>query len=139
MILDEGVFALLALALLAYCVFDVIRTDASLVQNLPKMVWLLLVIFLGPLGCIAWLLLGRPSRASFRLTAAETFPTPPAALPEQQPSEEEFRRRREEALRRYEADQQRDADLKRREEELRRREEELERRQAPPSDEGREP
>ena len=29
MILDEGVFALLALALLAYCVFDVIRTDAT--------------------------------------------------------------------------------------------------------------
>jgi hypothetical protein len=110
-ILDEGVFALILLALLAYCVFDVIRTDAASVQNLPKLVWLMLVIFLGPLGCVAWLLLGRPSATSFKLAAPEIRrraprpdPEPPAPKPAM--SDDEFRRRREETLRRYEEERQ---------------------------------
>jgi len=114
-ILDEGVFALILLALLAYCVFDVIRTDAASVQNLPKMVWLLLVVFLGPLGCVAWLLLGRPSGATFKLPKPDfraKAPPAPAAPATQQPtmSDEEFRRRREETLRRYEDERRRTGD-----------------------------
>jgi len=114
-ILDEGLLALIALGLLAYCVFDVIRTEASSVQNLPKMVWLLLVVFLGPLGCIAWLLLGRPSATRFKISVAERRPRapapppPPAKSAEPAMSDDEFRRRREETLRRYEAEREKQA------------------------------
>jgi hypothetical protein len=60
-----GIVALALLALWVYCIVDVISTDESLIRNLPKMVWLLIVIFLPTVGSIVWLLLGRPERAGF--------------------------------------------------------------------------
>ena len=57
-------FALIALWL--YCIFDVISTEEVLVRNLPKMVWLFIVIFLPDIGSIAWLALGRPVFAGWR-------------------------------------------------------------------------
>lgn len=60
-----GAFALALLVLWIYCVFDVISTDESLMRNLPKMVWLLIVIFVPTIGSIAWLVLGRPENAGF--------------------------------------------------------------------------
>ncbi len=37
-----------------------------LVRNLPRMVWLILVIILPDIGAIAWLALGRPLHAGWR-------------------------------------------------------------------------
>jgi hypothetical protein len=51
---------LLTLCLLVYCALNVITTPESEVRNLPKMVWLALVIFLPIVGGIAWLVAGRP-------------------------------------------------------------------------------
>jgi hypothetical protein len=51
------------LTLWVYCIFDVIRTNEANVRNLPKPVWLLVVVFLATVGALAWLVLGRPSRA----------------------------------------------------------------------------
>jgi hypothetical protein len=54
---------ILGLALLAfwlYCLFDVITTPEESVRNLPKILWLIVVIFLPDIGGIAWFLLGRP-------------------------------------------------------------------------------
>ncbi len=62
-----GVFFLAFLALWIYCLFDVITTDESMVRNLPKMVWLVIVLVSADIGSIAWLLLGRPPKASFAL------------------------------------------------------------------------
>ncbi len=53
------------LLLWVWAVFDVISSDAELVRNLPKMIWLVLVIFIPTLGSIAWLIMGRPAYASF--------------------------------------------------------------------------
>lgn len=65
MIFGGGLFAIAVLALWVYCIFDVIATGEGLTRNLPKLVWLLIVIFVPTIGSIAWLLLGRPERAGF--------------------------------------------------------------------------
>ena len=61
-----GFVPLVLMALWLYAIFDVIATDESLMRNLPKPVWLLIVIFLPDVGSLAWLLLGRPLYAGWR-------------------------------------------------------------------------
>ncbi|MFB9251332.1 PLDc N-terminal domain-containing protein [Sphaerisporangium melleum] len=54
---------LLGLALLAfwlYCLFDAITTPEGDVRNLPKILWVLMLVLLPGLGGVLWLLLGRP-------------------------------------------------------------------------------
>jgi hypothetical protein len=58
-----GLVGLALLALWLYCIFDAISSDQALVRNLPKLLWLLIVIFLPSIGSIAWLILGRPKPA----------------------------------------------------------------------------
>lgn len=62
----DGIVGLLLFALWLYCIIDVIATDGGMCRNLPKGVWLVLVIMLPDVGSIAWLLLGRPERAGWR-------------------------------------------------------------------------
>ncbi len=61
-----GLAGLAMMALWAFCVFDVIATEESMARNLPKTMWLVIVIFVPTLGSIAWLLLGRPENVRFR-------------------------------------------------------------------------
>jgi hypothetical protein len=65
MFFGEGLFGLALLVLWVYCIFDVIATDEALIRNLPKLVWLLIVIIVPDIGSLAWLLLGRPPRAGY--------------------------------------------------------------------------
>jgi hypothetical protein len=58
----DGLLGLLMLALWVFCIFDVITTDESLCRNLPKMVWLLIVLVIPDIGSILWLIAGRPQR-----------------------------------------------------------------------------
>jgi len=64
-IFGGGLFAFALLALWIYCIVDVIATNESLIRNLPKLVWLLIVILVPTIGSIVWLLLGRPERTGF--------------------------------------------------------------------------
>jgi hypothetical protein len=64
-IIGGGLIGLAVLALWLYCIVDVIATDDVVVRNLPKVVWLLIVIFLPTIGSLVWLLLGRPEGAGF--------------------------------------------------------------------------
>jgi hypothetical protein len=127
--IGEGVFSLAILAVWIYCIFDVIRTEPSRVENLPKILWLAIVVFLPAIGSIAWLLLGRPRGAPFRLelpTSSHPAASPhPSTQPQPPPtiSSEEHQRRREEALRRHEAELAAREETLRRQEELRREEE----------------
>ena len=127
------IIAFAFVALWAYCIFDVIRTDDSSVQNLPKMFWLLIVIFVPTIGSAAWLLLGRPSSANLQIRRErrprpEAPNKPPSGSSERpRPSPEDHAAKREEALKRYMAEreemlQQREAEVRRLEDELRRRE-----------------
>ena len=56
----DGLVGLVVLALWIFCLIDVISTDESLCRNLPKTLWLVLVVLLPAVGSIAWLVAGRP-------------------------------------------------------------------------------
>jgi len=131
LLLDFGVVSIVLLALWVYCIFDVIATDDSLVRNLPKGMWLLIVIFLPDIGSLAWLLLGRPMYAGWR--PGDTTRRPPRRVigpedrdnfpirpPRQVPPPPRPLESRENELAAWEEQ------LRRREEELRRREQGLE-------------
>lgn len=47
-------------ALLFYALIDCIQTDQILIRNLPKMVWLFMIILIPVIGPIVWLVAGRP-------------------------------------------------------------------------------
>jgi hypothetical protein len=146
----DGAFGLALLGLWLYCIVDVVTTDESLVRNLPKMVWLLIVVFLPDIGSIVWLIAGRPPSASFRIAGTGDRPTTsptakrrPVGIEDRadfgvdldslspivrEREEQAQLRLREEQLRRREQDlvrKEREAELKRREDELLRREQQL--------------
>jgi hypothetical protein len=128
-----GLFGLVLIGFWLWAIFDVITTDDSLCRNLPKGVWLMLVIFLSSVGALAWLLLGRPENASFRIGDNSPRPAPRRVQgPEDRPGfvsdaertaryaaldDELDRRIEEKRLREWEEE------LRRREEDLRGREE----------------
>ena len=61
-----GLVGTLAFVVWIYAIFDSIAMDSMLVRNLPKLTWVLIVLFFGPIGAIAWLGLGRPTYARWR-------------------------------------------------------------------------
>jgi len=52
------------LGLLVFCLVDCIQADPARIRNLPKGVWILLVVVLPLVGGVAWLVAGRPVRTS---------------------------------------------------------------------------
>lgn len=60
MLFAEGGLGLIVFALWIFCVIDVITTPEFLCRNLPKMVWIFIVILLFDIGAILWLIAGRP-------------------------------------------------------------------------------
>ncbi|MGW4421825.1 PLD nuclease N-terminal domain-containing protein [Streptosporangium sp. NPDC004631] len=55
---------LVGLALLAfwlYCLFDAITTPDEEARNLPKLLWVVIVLLMPLAGGVFWLLLGRPN------------------------------------------------------------------------------
>jgi hypothetical protein len=136
MILFEsgGVVALLLLGFWIWALLDCISTDAGLCRNLPKGVWLIVVLVLPDIGSLAWLLLGRPEKAHWRPGSTDyRAPRRPVGLedhPRYSAAAGVTDRKSAELdaqLDRWEADkrEERDAELDRREAELRRRELEL--------------
>ena len=65
----EGVIGFVLFALWIWALIDCISTDSDLIRNLPKGVWLIIVIILFDLGAILWLLLGRPANKHWRPAA----------------------------------------------------------------------
>ncbi|MFF4413363.1 PLDc N-terminal domain-containing protein [Streptosporangium sp. NPDC001559] len=62
---------LVSLAILAfwlYCLFDAITTPDEDARNLPKLLWVIIVLLLPVAGGVFWLLLGRPSASGARGT-----------------------------------------------------------------------
>src|SRR4051812_35532235 len=74
----EGVVGFILLALWIWAIVDCITSDSVVIRNLPKGVWLILVIILFDIGAILWLLLGRPYNKHWRPTVEgepRTYPT----------------------------------------------------------------
>ena len=59
MLYGGGLLGLIELCLVIYCVLNVITTPEGEVRNLPKLLWLLLVVVIPIVGGIAWLVAGR--------------------------------------------------------------------------------
>jgi hypothetical protein len=118
-LLFDEFFGFVLLALWIYCIFDVVTTDDSLVRNLPKLMWLVIVVILPDIGSVIWLVAGRPHGASFRTgdTGYGHQSRRPMG-PEDRSDYSPLVRERDEW-----------AELRMREEQLRRREEELRRRE----------
>ena len=60
MLMFDGVFGLALLGLWIFCIIDVITTPEDRCRNLPKVVWVLIVLLLTFVGSIVWLFAGRP-------------------------------------------------------------------------------
>ncbi|WP_066584933.1 PLD nuclease N-terminal domain-containing protein [Cellulomonas timonensis] len=84
---------LIQVAVLVYCLIDCIQADTDRIRNLPKVVWVMLIVFLPIVGGVAWLVAGRPqgashSRAPWPSTATAGFPEyerPRAVAPDDDP------------------------------------------------------
>ena len=109
-----ALMSVISFALAVFCVIDIIGTPAQKVRNLPKVAWLLLVLFFPLLGSIAWLAAGRPEKTARAARAHERelpeFPEynrPGRAAAVDPAKDEEFlrqvRERAEEQRKRYEA------------------------------------
>jgi Phospholipase_D-nuclease N-terminal len=67
--LDLGGLILIGLFLFwVWAIYDVVTTEPNQVRNLPKVLWIVIVVLLFPflfdIGPFLWVLLGRPPRAS---------------------------------------------------------------------------
>lgn len=134
----DGIAGLVLLGLWLFAIFDVIATDSAVCRNLPKGLWLLLVIILPDVGAIAWLLLGRPQGTRYSPGSTD-YRTTRAPVGIEDSNEWATRSRElDRRLDEWEAQQQRseerrkaddlaawETELRRREEDLRRREEGL--------------
>ena len=61
------VFTIAVFAFWFWAIYDVVTSDSTQIRNLPKVVWLVIVIALGfvlAIGPILWVLAGRPQRGA---------------------------------------------------------------------------
>ena len=119
----DFVVGIALLFLWIFCIFDVIASEPTLVRNLPKLVWLFIVIIVPAVGSVAWLVLGRPPGAALSPGATRSRPQRPqrAARGPVAPDDSPQFLKSIDDQRRLKAWED---DLKRREEELRRKDEE---------------
>ncbi len=67
---------------IVFCLIDCIQTPEEEVRNLPKVVWVILILLFEIIGSVAWLVAGRPQR---RRAATAGWPAPRAgSFPEYQ-------------------------------------------------------
>ncbi|WP_410636847.1 PLDc N-terminal domain-containing protein [Amycolatopsis sp. lyj-346] len=64
MLYFNGLLGIVTFGLWIFCLVDVITTDESSCRNLPKGLWLLLVLVVPLVGSIIWLVAGRPRQAA---------------------------------------------------------------------------
>ncbi|HEU5037594.1 MAG TPA: PLD nuclease N-terminal domain-containing protein [Nocardioides sp.] len=67
----ELLLGVVALALWVFCLVDAIGSPADRIRNLPKVAWVLLILFFPLVGSIAWLVAGRPDGGVARRSAYE--------------------------------------------------------------------
>jgi hypothetical protein len=117
----ELLLSVVTLALWVYCLVSVISAPDGQVRHLPKVAWILIVLFFPFVGSIAWLAVGRPTsdappRSRYERAAPEfpEYDRPGRAAAVDPGADEEFlrkvRERAEEQRRRYERSRKADPD-----------------------------
>ncbi|MBE8518172.1 PLDc N-terminal domain-containing protein [Amycolatopsis sp. H6(2020)] len=64
MLYFNGLLGIVTFGLWIFCLVDVITTDEGSCRNLPKGLWLLLVLVVPLVGSIIWLVAGRPQQVA---------------------------------------------------------------------------
>lgn len=99
LVLRLGVFVgPLVFVLWVFCFIQAVTSRAEDVRHLPKVAWVLLVLFFPLLGSVAWLVAGRPVKARARpyerpATAFPEYDRPGRAAAVDAEADEEFLRR----------------------------------------------
>ena len=70
-------FGLVVFALWVFSLVDLIGSDEGAIRHLPKLWWLLIVLFFPFAGSIAWLVAGRPAGAPRRSAYEREVPQYP--------------------------------------------------------------
>ena len=114
MIRFELGFGLVVFAMWVFCLVEVVSSDEGAIRNLPKVAWLLIVLFFPFAGSIAWLVAGRPdghpttSRYERAVPAYPEYDRPGRAAATSPEDDEDFlrkvRERAEEQRRAYRAE-----------------------------------
>lgn len=81
MLVYEGVGLLLVVALWIFCLVDVIVSKEDECRNLPKLLWLLIVLMLPDVGSVLWLIAGRPRGLRQSWQQRATHPTATSRAP----------------------------------------------------------
>ena len=99
-----ALLAVVSVGFTVWCLVELISTDRTRIRGLPKVAWILVILFLPLVGGIAWLLGGR----SIAVTRATPGPDRATRKDASNPAEEaadfstRIRERAEEQRRRYE-------------------------------------
>lgn len=67
----ELLLGVVTFALWVFCLVDAIGAQPARVRNLPKVAWLLLILFFPLVGSVAWLVAGRPDDGQARRSQHE--------------------------------------------------------------------
>jgi len=109
----SALLGVISVSLMVWCLVEAISADGHRIRNLPKVAWIILILFLPLAGSIAWLLGGRPSAAAAAAGATPGLDRTTRA-DRSNPAEEaadfstRIRERAEEQRRRYEAQKKKD-------------------------------
>lgn len=118
MLFVDGALLIVTLGLWIYCLIEIIQTPDGACRNLPKLVWLILVVVLPLVGSLAWLIAGRPlTTRNANIHRTPEYPEYERlgrALPQDPETDEAFlrqvRARAEEQRARYRQQQERERD-----------------------------
>jgi Phospholipase_D-nuclease N-terminal len=97
MLIIRGVVTLLLIGLWLYCVLDVITTQPAQIRNMPKLLWLVVVILLPTVGSLLWLIAGRPRRTGYATNTGQNIPPREPRRPSPDDDEEFLRKLRQRA------------------------------------------
>jgi hypothetical protein len=76
----EGLFGIVVFALWVFCLVDAIGAQSGRIRNLPKVAWILLILFFPLIGSIAWLVAGRPESTTSRRSEFPEYERPGRAV-----------------------------------------------------------
>ena len=115
-----ALLSIVSIILMVWCLIEAVSTDESRIRNLPKLWWILLILFFPFVGSIAWLVAGRPQTVQRRqgpyersTSAYPEYDRPGRFAAADPQADEEFlkkvRERAEEQRRKHREQQQREA------------------------------